>query len=82
MNEINPIRLNAVPSANPGPTGAKRSTKFSEVIQGLRGSYLGRYNRVRLVIVTFRLIFSPHLPLHPTLKFKYFYYSLIIFSQT
>jgi hypothetical protein len=45
MNEINPIRLNAVPSANPGPTGAKRSTKFSEVIQGLRGSYLGRYFR-------------------------------------
>ena len=40
MSEINPIRLNAVPSANPGPTGAKRSTKFSEVIQGLRGRHL------------------------------------------
>ncbi len=40
------------------------------------------YNRVRLVIVTFRLIFPPHLPLHPIFKFKYFYYSLIVFSQT
>ncbi len=28
MSVISPIRLNAVPSANPGPTGPKQSANF------------------------------------------------------